>query len=554
MSVSCRTVLYCSTAVFLLLGALFCLKPGALWITDNGNKYIMMRHFAQGGGKIIPHAVPELFPTGGFHFIKVPEGAVSFYLPYLSALTAPFYALCGERGALVFPLLATLLLLGLAWKYWHIPPPVLLLSTPLFFYSLVLWEMTPGACLVLAALLLTAKKRFCLAGFLLGSSLLMREEGYFVCAALGGALLLTGRFRSMAAMLAGFLGAALPLWGYQWLSDGHFLGWHGKMYYLNNNAHFSLSSQVKVVFFNWFHHLFRFDGWGTSKLNWLAWSALLPLAAGALPKFKSCVKIKCAAGAVYLVCMAFLAAGVWFQKDVIFTASLLTGLFTATPVIAGFMINWRPFLKVRTFRVLTLFILLYTVAVPVLMTANDIGLVWGSRHFLVLLAPLVFLSGAGMRLTFGKVRGKLFFAAAAAVSIAIQIFGLYALERVSTDSFSVEQNLLARKEKVMVTDVFYIPEQMPRLFFEKTLLQVITPRDVQHLKKYLQKEKIKEVLLVLSPRFRQMDDAVLKELLTALPLTAPPEKVTGKSGFPDLWIAPLKSREAAGRRSLKDTH
>ena len=74
MSVSCRTVLYCSTAVFLLLGALFCLKPGAVWITDNGNKYIMMRHFAQGGGKIIPHAVPELFPTGGFHFIKVPDG------------------------------------------------------------------------------------------------------------------------------------------------------------------------------------------------------------------------------------------------------------------------------------------------------------------------------------------------------------------------------------------------------------------------------------------------------------------------------------------------
>ena len=73
MSVSCRTVLYCSTAVFLLLGALFCLKPGAVWITDNGNKYIMMRHFALGGGKIIPHAVPELFPTGGFHFIKVPK-------------------------------------------------------------------------------------------------------------------------------------------------------------------------------------------------------------------------------------------------------------------------------------------------------------------------------------------------------------------------------------------------------------------------------------------------------------------------------------------------
>ena len=543
MSVSCRTVLYCSTAVFLLLGALFCLKPGAVWITDNGNKYIMMRHFAQGGGKIIPHAVPELFPTGGFHFIKVPEGAVSFYLPYLSALTAPFYKAAGERGALVFPLCATLLLLGLAWKYWNIPPPLLLLSTPLFFYSLVLWEMTPGACLVLGALLLTAGKNFVLAGFLLGVSLLMREEGYFVCAALGGALLLTGRFRETGTFLAGFLGAALPLWVCQWISDGHFLGHHGKMYYLNNNEHFSLTGQMKVVFFNFFHHLFRFDGWGASKLNFLAWSALLPLAAGAFPRFKGGVKVKYAAVAIYLVCMAFLAAGVWFQKDIIFTASLLTGLFTATPAVVGFMISWRPFLKEKRFRGMTLFILLYTAAVPVLMTASDIGLVWGSRHFLVLLPPLIYLSMRGFRLSFGKRRGRLIFAAAAAVSIAIQLFGLYALERVSSDSFAVEKNLLARREKVIVTDVFYIPEQMPRLFFEKTVLQVVTQQDAARFKAYLKENKIKNVLLVLSPRFRRMDDAVLKEVLTVCPLTAPPEKLTGTSGFPDLFAGTLQSQQ-----------
>lgn len=542
MSVSCRTVFYCSTAVFLLLGALFCLKPGAVWITDNGNKYIMMRHFAQGGGKIIPHAVPELFPTGGFHFIKAPGGAVSFYLPYLSALTAPFYRIFGERGALFFPLCATLLLLGLAWKYWNIPPPLLLLSTPLFFYSLVLWEMTPGACLVLAVLLLTAKKHFPLAGVLLGVSLLMREEGYFVCAALGGALLLTGRFRETGKFLAGFLGAALVVWGYQWISDGHFLGYHGKMYYLNNNEQFSLTGQMKVVFFNFFHHLFRFDSWGTSKLNCLVWSALLPLAAGAFPRFREGVKVKYLSVGIYLGCMAFLAAGVWFQKDVIMTASLLTGLFTATPVVAGFMVNWHPFLKMKRFRGVTLFILLYTAAVPVLMTASDIGLVWGSRHFLVLLAPLVYLSVTGFRLSFGKRRGKLFFAAAAAVSIAIQLFGLYALERVSSDSHSIEADLLARKEKVIVTDVFYIPEQMPRLFFEKTVLQVVTPQDAARLKAYLQEKKIKNLLLILSPRFRRMDDGVLKEVLTACPLTAPPEKLTGKGGFPDLFAGTLRNK------------
>jgi hypothetical protein len=53
--------------------------------------------------------------------------------------------------------------------------------------------------------------------------------------------------------------------------------------------------------------------------------------------------------------------------------------------------------------------------------------------------------------------------------------------------------------------------------------------------------EIKNVLLVLSPRFRRMDDAVLKEVLTVCPLTAPPEKLTGKGAFPDLFAGTLQS-------------
>ena len=114
MTSQCRTVFCCGAAFLLLLGCAFVLKPGAVWITDNGNKYIMMRNFAKGEGTVIKHVFPELFPTGGFHFIKVPGGAVSFYFEYLSFITVPFYKLFGERGTLVFPLLATLLLRQMA--------------------------------------------------------------------------------------------------------------------------------------------------------------------------------------------------------------------------------------------------------------------------------------------------------------------------------------------------------------------------------------------------------------------------------------------------------
>lgn len=536
MSLNSRTLLYCGTAVFLLLGTLFLLPPGGVWITDNGNKYIMMRNFAQGNGRIIPHSVPELFPTGGFHFIKVPQGAVSFYQPYLSYLSSFFYSLAGERGALFIPLAATLLLLFLGWKYWNIPPPVLLAGTPLLFYSLILWEMTPSVLLVLSVLLLTEKQHFFPAGALLALSLLMREEAYFVCAALGGALLLTGKWRETMKFGAGFLTLLLPIWVYQWISEGHILGYHGKYYYLNNNGNFSVLAQAKLFFFNCFHHLFRFDAFGSSKLNYLVFAALLPLAAGGAPGFKKWVRYKYAAWFIYLGAMLFLAAGVWFQKETVYTASLLTGLFTATPLIAGVMLNWRGFLRWKKRRVMMLFLLLYILIVPPLMTASDIGLVWGARHFLVIMIPLVWLSFQGFRLFAGKKRALLLGCGTFAAAAAIQLYGIAALYRISQNSYIIEENIRKSSAPLIVTDVFYLPEQMPRLFFEKTIVQIITPQDLKILENHIKTQKIKEFTLLLSPRFRQMNDAVLKELLTKFPLTAPPRRLTGQGGFPDLFV------------------
>ena len=530
-----RTAIFCGTVFLLLLGAGSFLPPGAVWITDNGNKYIMMRHFAQGGGKVITHAVPELFPTGGFHFVKVPQGAVSFYQPYLSWISSSFYKLFGERGALFFPVLATLLLLYLVWKHWKIPPPVLLLCTPLFFYSLLLWEMTPGVFLTVAAFILIEKKLPFAAGLVLGASLLMREEAYFAGAACGGAFLFCKRWRELLKFSGGFLCAALPLWGYQWMADGHFLGVHGKNYYVNNNANFTLVSQCRAAFFNFYHHLLRFDSWGNSKFNYLAFSALLLIGAGAAPRFRAWKKFKFAALGIYLCAMALLAAGAWFQKNIIYTASLMTGLLTATPLIAGALLNWRALLLRRKRRFLVLTVLLYILVVPLLMTASDVGLVWGARHFLLLLPLLILLSYEGFCLWAGKKRGRALFCAAALLSAVIQLFGLWALYRVSSDSHALEQVILGRSEKVIVTDIFYIPEQMPRLFFEKNVLQLITAGDVKVLKNYMASQKKKEFLLLISPQFRRMNDTVLKELLTAFPLTEEPKLLSGKGGFPAFY-------------------
>ena len=114
MKIPCRPLVYWGTVFLFLAGAVAALKPGAVWITDNGNKYMMMRNIAAGNGLQISHPVPALFPTGGFHFIKEKGTVHSFYPEFLSAFTVPFYKLFGERGILFFPLCATLLLLFLA--------------------------------------------------------------------------------------------------------------------------------------------------------------------------------------------------------------------------------------------------------------------------------------------------------------------------------------------------------------------------------------------------------------------------------------------------------
>ena len=125
--------------------------------------------------------------------------------------------------------------------------------------------------------------------------------------------------------------------------------------------------------------------------------------------------------------------------------------------------------------------------------------------------------------------------AALLLSVFIQLFGVFALHRVSGESFRIEQKLLAAPEKIIVTDLFYLPEQMPRLFFEKTILQVISAGDLEILSKWLQKQNEVNFIIILSPQFRRMNDAVLKSLLERYPLTAPPEKMTGKGGFPDFF-------------------
>ena len=119
-----------------------------VWITDNGNKLMLMHNYSANGTIFFDHPSPENFPCGGFHFQTLPNGRItSFHAPYLPVLTAWVSKIAGSSGVLLIPMLCGAALFALAYRFpgnkkWL---PAALAATPLIYYSLLLWEMIPAA-------------------------------------------------------------------------------------------------------------------------------------------------------------------------------------------------------------------------------------------------------------------------------------------------------------------------------------------------------------------------------------------------------------------------
>ena len=93
----------------------------------------------------------------------------------------------------------------------------------------------------------------------------------------------------------------------------------------------------------------------------------------------------------------------------------------------------------------------------------------------------------------------------------------------------------------MISDLFFLPEQTPQLFFEKRWLFVKDDASAAELPALLARHGVREAVLVLSPRFRNLSDEALRRLLASMPLTAPPERFQAPvSGFLELFIGKLR--------------
>lgn len=527
------------TVLVLLLPAQAFLPAAPVWITDNGNKYIIMRNFAQSGRLTVRHDMPGNYPTGGFHFRATPAGYRSFYPEFFPAASALPWRLFGDFGATLIPLLAGVLLAGaVAKRFGFVCAVLTLFATPCAFYSLLLWEMIPAVLVAFAALMLMRGEKFFTGALLLGLGLFLREEMYFLGASAGLVLLFRRQWRDLGRLCGGFAPGMISVWLAQYLMTGHVLGFHGSTYYLNNRQGFDLADELAGVFWNYFQHLFRFET--------LPYFALFGLLAVALGFFRQAPVRKAKAPLLAAGALLFLAGAYRFigSPALCYTATLCAGFITTLPLGWGFWANWKRVwssLSKRT-RFVAAVTVVYTFLVPPLLTRHDVGLFWGARHFLFVMPFVVFLALRSARF---MGRGRVLPAGLAAVSVIWQLCGFSALSRVAEESENFTRTVLrAAPAEVMASDLFFLPEQTPKLFFESTFCELVTPEQVTNLCSEMRKRKLDHFVFITSPQRSRLTPDARKVLAENVSHTGPVMRFgSSASGFMDLLFFTIHLRQ-----------
>lgn len=516
-----------------------------LFITDNGNKYIIMRNFAQEASLPVRHPEPALFPRGGFHFQTLANGEIhSFHSWVLPVLAVPFYLIAGENGALLPVWLSAIgiILLMIASKRERFALYALLLTTPFWLYSIMLWEMVPSMLAALGGFILLKRHNMLSAGIIFGLGIWLREELYILGFIAGVLLLCRRQWRDALKFACGTAAAVLPLWLINIHIYGHILGLHGATYALNNRSgEFSILSELQGIVFNYYQHLFRFETLPSPAASLTL--AIIGAAALILPGFFKITGLKLAGLTVFTLIDLLFILALWQSGDrsvmdsQLYRCGVTMSLFFTLPLAAGYFINLRELLTDRNphLRFMAQAVLIYIVIVPAMLTRFDIGLTFGARHYMCIMPMLMILSFRG----FAKMRCSVkirqsFLIALCAGGIVLQYWGFTTLYRSSHCSAAFEKQLAAYPESVVVTDVFFLPEQAPRMFFDKTCLELIDEKQLKILFSHLQQNNIGEFILILGKdgQFRRMSNDVLGKLLAIYPPVKQPEIFFAAPGMP----------------------
>ncbi len=529
--------------VLVLFGGLFLFCREAFWITDGGNKFMVMREFLRSGSATltVPAEDRAFFPTGGFHFLPREEGGFQSIFPvFFPVACAWLFRWFGYIGLYLPSIFGTA---AVGWLLWYRStrekeadgwwPPLWIaaavFATPMAFYSWTFWEMTLSVAVATVALLLAVDGRIRWAGVVLGGMLWIRPEGYFLAAALGVALWVRERkIRSTLALWGVFALAASPLWLWQYWDSGHVLGLHGALYHQHNAVGGeSLWSRIGEQLGNYFYYWFSFRGISDPYGTWLQTGLMLlvvaAVAAGiGFRRFRQGGRLKSALGGIAAVLWAVAGWRLRREPEPVLSSILTVGVWSSQPFLLLILLNLRPLWRCRRGMagLITMVLTIYAVLVPPLLTSRDLGIIWGPRHFLLLLPLAVWPALYAAR----RMRAFRLLAVLLMLSVGIQLCGWGALRTMKENSTRLSSFLREETGPVVVSDVYFLPMQTPRLFEEKRWLYVADDAALAELLKLLQRESCREFSLVVSVsnQYRRLSNPALRELLAKAEIVRPP--------------------------------
>ena len=518
--------LACVAATYGVL-AFLVMPREAFFSSDEGLKLIQLQSFVRRGlgDFTLDYPGRELDPALSYVPINNPpplirEGRIyAVYPVFFPLLTVPLYRLLDYAGLYVIPLASGVLTLVISYYIARLtgdngPSSILVLAfcTPLIFYSLLFWDHTLGTLLFTLALLLVVKNLeqpkqllLVLGGMLTGLAIWVRSELYVMAVVMPVVYYFLGsrRFSHALSLGAGTLMGLVPLWLFQYLVYGDFIGPHvGHLAWLAEELPVA-TDRVAILY----HTLL--EGNSSPAMSFLF---IIAFVASAMlvraPKLRT---------NRLLVIIAFAGLALATIPNILEAAMgrPLGGLITTSPFLAFSFATLLNSSFGRKNRFLLNLSVGY-ITLVCLMTPVDPGLQWGPRFLLPILPPLTILatnnfSALNTHGGFSR-RGllKVCFLSMVALSLLVQMSGLRTLYILKTRDARLIENTSQIGSAYIISDEYGYAEYVAPLFYEKQFFYARDQEAYQELTETLLKNGIHSFAVVAYPRpFRRAVDPLV---------------------------------------------
>ena len=514
-------------AVYLILFSI--LPKESIWISDEGNRIMTVQAYAENGS----HALPD--PLTGI--VRIPPGIRAYPEPYFiqkngqwrSAyqlffpwLVSQIYMLLGREGAWLVSVLGGLLTIwsvGMLGRQLFADDKLASLTmalcafcTPVWFYSGTFLETTCAAFFAVLAVWIFLDSlekpkgilRRALCGVLIGISILFREEGFIFAAGMGLAMLFW--YFSWKRVIAYAAGAALvviPLLIWNYCDSGSIFGMHHQIY-----AHLPKGKgaflTIQLTNYSFYLFLLCLPFWGQLNLI-IPWVLLAGMGLRMIPKLQKVTE--CFYFSVAIVgCGASLWCNLRTQHGGVF---IYQSLLDHVPIFALFLLFVPVLLRVKSkeIRFLSLITLVGIFLPPFLLNYDQPGMFWGGRHFLNIVPLLCVLS------VFLLFRQENLSRAARTggwllllLSLAANGAGYGVLSAKRNFSAQYVRELAKPEYQVIVTDMFWMPEELAWIHRGKCVLLLTSADSLDQVRPFFRANGIRKFHLLLGKNYRRISN------------------------------------------------